>query len=287
MANTISIIIPAYNAEKDIPDLIRSLEKQTVDPLEMILVDDCSTDNTRMLASEFFKVVSTRKNSGPGAARNLGMKVAQGEYFGFLDADCRPAPDWVEQVERRLARDDVDVLTGGFIVKSSTVMGQAIAALGWPCGGALGFEKMWRVLPDNTVEKLGSGNCVIRRSIMEKMGGFDESFSYCFEDAHLAYRLGRAGIKIKYFRAMDVGHTPRESVRSFIRWHYNRGKGINLFKQKVGKLKHFFRLRVWSSMNIVKTYYKDVKLPLILSLLLLSVIVQQYAALVDRWRMKH
>ena len=62
MAGKVSIIIPAYNSEKDIPYLIQSLKVQSVKPMEMILIDDCSTDGTQKVASEFFKVFKTPIN---------------------------------------------------------------------------------------------------------------------------------------------------------------------------------------------------------------------------------
>jgi len=53
MNNKISVIVPAYNAEKDLPNLIIALKRQTIKPLEYILVDDCSTDKTKEIAKEF------------------------------------------------------------------------------------------------------------------------------------------------------------------------------------------------------------------------------------------
>ena len=284
MGNKISIIIPAYNAEKEIPDLILSLEKQSVKPFEMILVDDCSTDNTRGKANRYFKVFSTPQNLGPAAARNLGLKKSCGDIIAFLDDDCRPKPDWIEQVERQFENKDIDVVTGGVYVHAKTILGKSIAALGFPGGGSLGFEKMWRVASDGTVNKLCSGNMGIRRKILEKYGYFDESFSYCFEDAALAYSLAIAGVKIYYVPEMDVEHMPMEKFWSFIRWHYARGKGINSFKKKVGTLRDYIDLRLWSTMNIIKTHNKDFKLPLILMLLFLSVFSQQVASMVDKWQ---
>jgi len=287
VAGKVSIIIPAYNSEKDIPYLIRSLKAQSVKPMETILVDDCSTDGTQKVASEFFKVFKIPINLGPAAARNLGIKKARGKYLGFLDADCRPEPDWVEQIEKQLKDGKKKVVTGGVYVIARTFMGKAIASLGYPGGGSLGFEKMWRVAPDGSVEKICSGNLAIGREIIKSYGVFDESFAYCFEDAWLAYTLVKRGETIYYCPKMKVEHTATEDFGSFVRWHYARGQGMNPFQQKVGKLGSFIKLRIWSTGNIIRSHYKDLKLPMILMLLFLSIVMQKYAALIDKWREKH
>jgi len=278
---TFSIIVPAYNEEEKMPGLIASLRKQTVKPLEAILIDDCSTDQTKQVAADYFNVVTTPKNMGPAAARNLGMKVAKGEYFAFLDADCRPDPDWMEQILEH-ARDQNQVLTGGYIVEAKSIIGKSIAALGYPCGGSVGFDKMWHVGSDGSVEKISTGNFVIHRSVIDRYGGFDEEFSYCFEDAYFTHCLTQKGVKIIYCPAMDVRHTSRETLGEFIKWHYSRGEGLNLFKQKVGGLKKFVKLRIWSTKNIIKMHSTDFKFPVIMSLLLLSIFLQKYASWVDR-----
>ncbi|MDW7680704.1 MAG: glycosyltransferase family A protein, partial [bacterium] len=234
MSPKISVIVPAYNAASDLPKMIEALRIQTKKPLEYILVDDCSTDNSKKIAEKFFKVYTTPKNSGPAAARNLGMKVAKGDYFAFLDSDCLPQSDWFERIENCLILNKESVITGSYYVKACTVMGQAIAAQGFPCGGAIGFDKMWQVSPEGYVEKISTGNFIIKRSVIEEHGGFDEDFSYCFEDAWFTHKLTTAGIKIKYCPEIEVEHAAREDFKSFIKWHYSRGRGLKPFKERMG-----------------------------------------------------
>jgi len=96
----ISIIIPVYNAEKHILKCINSLLNQTLFDLEVILVDDHGFDNSIELVKkhiknherkDMFRFTATEHNSGPGAARNIGINLAQGEYVAFVDSD-----DWIE-----------------------------------------------------------------------------------------------------------------------------------------------------------------------------------------------
>lgn len=278
----ISVIIPAYNAAAFLPDLIDALKAQTQEPLEYLLVDDGSSDHTVDLAASFFTVLKTPKNMGPAAARNVGMQAASGKVFAFIDADCRPRPDWIETAEALMADDAVRVITGGVFVHGDTVLSKAIAALGYPAGGSLGFEKMWRVSSEGTVKKISSGNLLIRRDFMDEIGYFDEAFDYCFEDAYLAFKIREKGLPIRYEKAIDVEHVPMHSFRGFVRWHAARGRGLNPFQEKVGKLDSYWRLRLWSTGNILKAHWYDWKLPLILFLLFTSFIVQKTSAIIDK-----
>jgi GT2 family glycosyltransferase len=284
MGSRVSVIVPAYNAEKDLTRLIHALRAQKVTPLEAILVDDHSTDRTRELASGYFRVLTTPRNAGPAAARNLGMSGAKGEIFAFTDADCRPEPDWIENIERRFQNSGIEVLAGGLYVRARSVMGKAIAGLGYPGGGSLGFDKMWPVAADGTVEKICTANLALRRRVIERHGGFDETFTYCFEDAWFGYGLLQAGVAIHYAPELRVEHTPREKLGSFVRWHYSRGEGIYPFKQKVGKLDHVLKWRIWSTKNMIKAHWKDWKLPLMIFLLALSAFLQQAAYWKEKWR---
>lgn len=88
----ISVIIPVYNAQKHLKKCIESVRQQSIENIEIICVDDGSTDNSLSILREYEKLdrrihVFTQKNSFAGVARNHGMKKAHGEYYAFLDAD--------------------------------------------------------------------------------------------------------------------------------------------------------------------------------------------------------
>lgn len=88
----ISIITPVYNAEKYIRDCIESVLRQTYTNWEMILVDDCSQDNSVNIIEEYMsdgriKLFKNKKNSGPASSRNIALKKAKGKYITFLDSD--------------------------------------------------------------------------------------------------------------------------------------------------------------------------------------------------------
>lgn len=89
----ISVVIPMYNREKTIESAVRSVLEQTVQPMEIIIVDDCSTDKSVKIAgkirkeNEIVRLLCFKKNRGAQAARNCGIKAAKGEWILFLDSD--------------------------------------------------------------------------------------------------------------------------------------------------------------------------------------------------------
>ena len=97
MHGLISIIIPVYNVEKYLKQCLNSIINQTYNNLEIILIDDGSTDNSGNICDYYSKIdnriyVIHKENEGQSIARNLGIKLAKGEYIGFLDSD-----DWIEE----------------------------------------------------------------------------------------------------------------------------------------------------------------------------------------------
>ncbi|MBG9980852.1 glycosyltransferase family 2 protein [Facklamia sp. DSM 111018] len=91
--NLISIITPVYNAERFIEDTIKSVQQQTYQNWELILVDDCSQDNSRIMIEKYvaidsrFKLISLKENLGAAEARNKGLDIAKGRFIAFIDSD--------------------------------------------------------------------------------------------------------------------------------------------------------------------------------------------------------
>lgn len=98
MQPAVSIVIPVYNAADMLEDTIESLLRQTIQEIEILLVDDCSTDNSSEIIRRYMQKDSRvrgifqEKNVGVGKTRNRGISEAKGEYIGFVDSD-----DWVEK----------------------------------------------------------------------------------------------------------------------------------------------------------------------------------------------
>jgi glycosyltransferase involved in cell wall biosynthesis len=102
-SNSISVIIPAYNAEKTIRRALNSVENQTMHPKEVIVIDDCSSDQTNAIIREYMNTSKLNirheiqaTNAGAGSARNVGWLVASEKYVAFLDADDMWHPNKLE-----------------------------------------------------------------------------------------------------------------------------------------------------------------------------------------------
>lgn len=111
----ISIVIPCHNAAKFLRECLDSVARQTVKDLEVICIDDGSTDETAAILDEYAErdgrfVVAHIERSGASAARNLGIAKATGAYVGFVDADDTINPDWIEKAAAAIAASGADLV---------------------------------------------------------------------------------------------------------------------------------------------------------------------------------
>jgi glycosyltransferase involved in cell wall biosynthesis len=119
MTDLVSILIPAYNAERWIGDTLESASGQTWSRKEVIVVDDGSTDSTYSIASQFASAdvrIVRQQNAGASAARNHALRLARGNYIQWLDSDDVLAPDKIsEQMARvRKLADPLIMMSGAF-----------------------------------------------------------------------------------------------------------------------------------------------------------------------------
>ena len=115
----ISIIIPIYNCERYLRRCLESILVQTYRNLEILLIDDGSTDNSGFICDQYAEIdnrvrVFHIKNAGVSNARNLGIEKARGEYIGFVDADDYIDFDMYEKLLEEAIRDDADMVFCGF-----------------------------------------------------------------------------------------------------------------------------------------------------------------------------
>lgn len=111
---TVSIIIPIYNAESFVAECVRSIQGQTFDNWELILVNDGSTDRSVTICESFVRTDSrirllNKKNGGVSSARNLGLSEATGKYISFVDADDKVTPDYIEELLKPMSVADLTV----------------------------------------------------------------------------------------------------------------------------------------------------------------------------------
>lgn len=116
MDNTkISVILPVYNVEKYLRQCLDTIIGQTLREIEILCVDDGSTDNSARILEEYAQKdqrikIYTQKNAGAGAARNLGLRHASGKYLSFLDSDDFFEPDMLEEAYKQAERYEAEMV---------------------------------------------------------------------------------------------------------------------------------------------------------------------------------
>jgi glycosyltransferase involved in cell wall biosynthesis len=165
----VSVIIPAFNCDRFINEAVESVRQQNYEPIEIIVIDDGSTDGTEACVKRLGKDISYiyQSNRGPAAARNTGIGMARGDLISFLDADDYwPANRLNVQLARMKREPELEVVLGRI-----------------RCTGALTEtdRKIRFEGPDNTMISICLGSGVFRKSVFDKVGLFDESLRH-YED---------------------------------------------------------------------------------------------------------
>jgi len=121
MMKTVSVIMPIYNAEEYLSRSLEGLAAQSLENMEYVLIDDCSSDGSYEIAGAFQKkhpeqtvLLRTERNSGPGGARNLGLSRASGEYIGFVDSDDEIVPQMFQKLYERAMETGADIVDSGY-----------------------------------------------------------------------------------------------------------------------------------------------------------------------------
>lgn len=132
METNVSIVIPIYNVEPHIIRCLRSIVNQTYHHIECILIDDCSTDESMIFVEKFikdysgeirFRILRHKHNCGLSAARNTGMKAANGDYIYFMDSDDAITPDCIETLLNIANKyPDADYVQGNTVTGSEQLM---------------------------------------------------------------------------------------------------------------------------------------------------------------------
>lgn len=121
MNDLISVIVPAYNAEAFIERCLNSLLRQTYENLEIICINDASTDNTAQTVKKIndprIRLINNEQNLGISLTRNRGMEIARGKYIGFIDSDDFVDPDFYEKLHRAAVANDAEVVTAATSVE--------------------------------------------------------------------------------------------------------------------------------------------------------------------------
>lgn len=221
---SVSIVVPVYQGAGHIRDCLESLMALDYpgDLLEIIVVDNGSTDGTPDLVRAFPVQLLFETERGAGRARNLGIARARHDVVAFTDSDCVVRPDWL----KKLVAPFADERVGG-------------------CGG-----KLVPAPPRNVVEAYGiakdilsqerafkreilsppffiTANAAYRRRVLDEVGGFDHDFTVSGEDADLAWRVRWRWHHLRYVPEAVVEHRHRSNLRGMLRQIRGYGEGTS------------------------------------------------------------
>ena len=225
-----TVIIPVFNAEKTINQLLRSILKLSTQPSEIIVVDDASTDQSANIIKNFERVKLLRldKNVGPAKARNIGATESQTSWLLFIDSDCSlpneslkyAFPSKKEQLEKIVGK------MGLFDIK-----GKGISSIAHYKNMQRHFEiKAMK----NPPEVFCSSCFTIKKEAFFKCGGFNENFGKTpTEDNEFYFRLIKENLFIKYDSNFVFFHNKNMSLKKLFYDDYFRSKAIihNIFGQ--------------------------------------------------------
>ena len=167
----VSVIIPNYNYAQFVGEAVESVLNQTYKDIEIIVVNNGSTDNSINVLAKYSKkiLLINQENLGQSGARKSGLEVATGNYIAFLDADDKWDPRKIEK-QLLLFSPKVELVYCGinlFSENSQTIIGTKIPTFKGPCSEA--FIKY----PGVGIVLSGESTSIFTRSLLEKVGGFD------------------------------------------------------------------------------------------------------------------
>lgn len=207
----VSIIIPAHNAAGYLEVSLPALKGSSFQDLELLVVDDRSTDGTRDVAERNgARVLTNAQESGQGGARNTGMGVARGAILMFLDADVVVHPDTVQRMREAFAqRPEIAAVFGSYDDEPAD---RSVVST---------FKNLFhhhvhqKGAADATTFWTGCG--AIRREVFERFGGFKKAGLELIEDIEYGHRLVDAGERIWLRPDIQVKHLKRWTLGGLVR----------------------------------------------------------------------
>lgn len=218
MKPSVSVIIPAYNAEKTIENCLNAVLKQKYprNKYEVIVVNDGSTDRTKEIVSKFPVRLINQKNAGPAKARNRGVRNAKANIVVFIDSDCVPGSTCLKNLVASLSDLEIVGVSGTYRTKNKDSFMARFT----------GYEIEQRhnkMKEKSMIDFIGTFNCAYRRNIFLQFGGFNTKFrTSSGEDPDLSYRISKRGYKLVFQPSAYVYHFHPNSLKKYLRQKFWR-----------------------------------------------------------------
>ncbi|MBN1591770.1 MAG: glycosyltransferase [Candidatus Coatesbacteria bacterium] len=231
---SLSVVIPVYNAHETLGKTLAAAFASDYPDFEVIVVDDCSTDQSREIAGQFpARLIRQPRNSGVASARNKGAEEAKGEIIVFIDSDIVLAPDSLRKFADAFLSDPEIQVVGG-------VMASALADKRW--GVTFIGLKSVHILDARHKGKAQYESCcfpsyagAVTKGAFEEVGGFDTSLAGIGgEDYDLGLRLSKHH-RIVYFTDIKVGHLYLPLFRKLKQWFKRSRRVLLPFLRTTGR----------------------------------------------------
>ncbi len=211
----LSIIVPAYNAEKTIGYCLDSLLEQDYNgDYEVIVVDDGSSDSTPDIVAKYERVKLVRQsNAGPAVARNMGAKEARGEIIFFTDSDCMPENNWISEMLRPFKDKGVVGVKGRYKTRQKEISARFVQ---------MEYEDKYSyMLKSDYIDFIDTYSAGFRKDVFLELKGYDTDFPVaCAEDVDLSFRLSKKGYKMVFNPNAVVYHLHPDRLWDYLRKKY-------------------------------------------------------------------
>lgn len=224
----VSVVLPVYNSENEVGQVLPDLENQDYRPIEIIVVDDGSTDGTAAVAdgaahrSDEVRVLRS-PHLGASHARNLGASESKGEVVFFSESDCTYDPEYITRAVESLRNDPnagAVCLTGAPLITRRTLATTSID---------IENKLQHRLLNEGKSKPFYAW--VYRKGVFERLGGFDEKL-FQGEDRDLFSRLKRAGYSVAWVPGVSWRHKRDQTTRALAAKWVGRGRSRVLYSLK-------------------------------------------------------
>jgi len=222
----ITVVIVSFNSENEIDACLSSLLRSKGVSLEVIVVDNASTDSTCKIVSKYLgvKLLQSKENLGFPGGNNVGLRNGTGDYCLLLNPDTIVPENSIKRLLAYAQGNPGYGVIGPQLVGSC---GEAAPDLR-PIGPGLIFSRYTnRVLKQNSVEVVSGAAMFFSRKVYDMVGGLDENLFWC-EDHDFCYRVRRAGFSIAIVRDVSVVHLGQRSG--------NRNKAVMIEKSYTSKI---------------------------------------------------
>jgi glycosyltransferase involved in cell wall biosynthesis len=222
----VSVVICAYNAAETLDECLRHTCALDYPDLEILVVDDGSTDETGNIARRFDRArLVPIEHGGLSTARNEGFRAATGEVIAYLDSDAYPSPEWPYYLVLGLDRSTVGGVGGPNVPPVDDPVGAQVVARS--PGGPVHV-----LLTDDRAEHVPGCNMAFWRNVLAEVGGFDPVYNAAGDDVDVCWKVLDRRWEIAFHPAALVWHHRRPGLRRYLRQQRGYGRAEALVEAR-------------------------------------------------------